>query len=98
MPANISVSQDSARDGGAMYARALASGPIIDNFSVATNGAAVDIIGPCEIRIHATEALRMDIKRNAGANAIASMWTFPAGHIEWRLLPAGKWNLDVKPL
>lgn len=102
MPAQITIFEDNARFGGAGKSRQLfRAPPRLGHLSIAVPGTG-QITGPCEIRIRASEPLKVDIARRpidgvAVADATNSTLVFSAGESIPLLLDAGQpWDIDVK--
>jgi hypothetical protein len=102
MPAQIAIFEDNARFGGADSARQLfRAPPRIGHLIIAVPGTA-EITGPCEIRIRASESLKIDVARRpvggaSVADASNSALVFSAGETLPMLLDAGQvWDIDVK--
>jgi hypothetical protein len=97
MPLNIAIGKDNAKVQPGRQPRNILRAPFVDE-SIAI-GQNKDIQGPAELRLKATEALKIDISLGAGqGDATGSAFTFDAGEKDYVLIGEGVWSIDVKAI
>lgn len=96
MPAYLTLFEDNAKQGGGAVARDLFRASDLIHLPAIAVPNAVTVTGPCEGRLFAGERIKIDIKRDSGADAANSACIIPVDDSIPLLFPAGVWHLDVK--